>query len=256
MSIIDKMKLTGKVALITGGARGIGQCVAVGLAEAGAAVAIVDINLSEAQATAAVITAATGVRALAVRTDVTDPDDVKAMVRSVVNGLGRLDIAFLNAGIAANEPAESMAFASWKRVIDVNLTGVFLTAQAVGSWMIESKVAGSIICTASMSGHIVNVPQPQCAYNASKAGVIMLAKSLAVEWAPYHIRVNTISPGYVATAMTKAAEQWIPEWLSLIPMQRMGEPEELQSAVIYLASDASGYTTGTDIIIDGAYTCV
>ncbi len=256
MSIIEKMKLTGKVALITGGARGIGKCVATGLAEAGADVAIVDINLTEAETTAAEIAAATGARTLAVRTDVTNPDDAKAMVQSVVNGLGRLDIAFCNAGIAVNEPAESMAYASWKRVIDINLTGVFLSAQAVGAWMIANQVAGSIVCTASMSGHIVNVPQPQCAYNASKAGVIMLVKSLAVEWAPHHIRVNSISPGYIATAMTKAASQWIPEWLGLIPTHRMGEPEELQSAVLYLASDAAGYTTGTDIIVDGAYTCV
>jgi len=256
MSIIESMKLTGKVALITGGARGIGKCVATGLAEAGAAVAIADINLEEARATASEIAAATGARTLAVRTDVTDPDDAKAMVQSVASGLGRLDIAFLNAGIAVNEPAESMSYANWKRVIDVNLTGVFLTAQAVGAWMIAHKTAGSIICTASMSGHIVNVPQPQCAYNSSKAGVIMLVKSLAVEWAPYRIRVNSISPGYIATAMTKAASHWIPDWLGRIPAARMGEPEELQAAVLYLAGDAAGYTTGTDLVIDGGYTSI
>jgi NAD(P)-dependent dehydrogenase (short-subunit alcohol dehydrogenase family) len=255
MSIIDRMRLDGKVALITGGARGIGKCAAAGLAEAGAAVVIVDIDLAEAEITAAGIAAETGAAAMAVHADVTNPDDAKRMVDAAVARFGRLDIAFLNAGISCNEPAETMSYANWQRVIDINLTGVFLTAQAAGAWMIANKTPGSIICTASMSGHIVNVPQPQCAYNASKAGVIMLAKSLAVEWVGYHIRVNCISPGYIATDMTKRARQWIPDWTRLIPAGRMGLPEELQSAVLYLASDASGYTTGCDIIIDGAYTC-
>ncbi|HBP38439.1 MAG TPA: short-chain dehydrogenase [Clostridiales bacterium] len=256
MSILERMKLDGKVALVTGGARGIGRCVATGLAEAGAAVAIVDLDLAEAEKTAAAIAGETGAATLAVHTDVTDPDDAKKMVETVVARFGRLDIAFLNAGICCNEPAESMSYANWKKVIDVNLTGVFLTAQAAGAWMIANQVAGSLICTASMSGHIVNQPQPQCAYNASKAGVIMLVKSLAVEWTGHHIRVNSISPGYIATDMTKRAKQWIPDWNRQNPSQRLGLPEELQSAVLYLASDASSYTTGCDIIVDGAFTCV
>lgn len=256
MHIIDKMKLTGKIALITGGARGIGKCVAAGLAEAGASVAIVDIDLAEAEKTAAGIAAATGMPTMAVHTDVTNPEDAKAMVEKVVSQFGRLDIAFLNAGICINEPAATMSYASWKKVLDINLTGVFLTAQAVGAWMIANQVEGSIINTASMSGHIVNVPQPQCAYNASKAGVILLTKSLAVEWAPYHIRVNCISPGYISTDMTLKAVDWIPTWNSLNPSRRMGLPEELQSTVLYLASDASSYTSGSDIVIDGTFTCV
>jgi NAD(P)-dependent dehydrogenase (short-subunit alcohol dehydrogenase family) len=107
-----------------------------------------------------------------------------------------------------------------------------------------------------MSGHIVNQPQPQCGYNASKAGVIMLTKSLAAEWAPYKVRVNSISPGYIATEMTKKATDWIPAWVAATPMKRMGSPEELQGAVLYLASDASSFTTGSDVVIDGAFTCI
>lgn len=256
MSIMDKMKLNGKKALITGGARGIGKCVATGLAEAGADVAIVDIDLAEAQKTAAEIARLTGVKTLAVKTDVTNPDEARQMVETVVGEFGRLDIAFLNAGICVNEPAATMSFSAWKRVIDINLTGVFLTAQAVGAYMIAKKIAGSIINTASMSGHVVNTPQPQCGYNASKAGVIMLTKSLAVEWAPYNIRVNCISPGYIGTDMTLKATQWIPSWNSQNPSGRMGRPDELQTAVLYLASDAASYTTGSDMVIDGAFTCV
>jgi NAD(P)-dependent dehydrogenase (short-subunit alcohol dehydrogenase family) len=120
--------------------------------------------------------------------------------------------------------------------------------------MIKNR-SGSIINTASMSGHIINEPQPQSAYNASKAGVIQLTKSLAAEWAPYNIRVNSISPGYIATEMTKKATQWIPLWEERTPFKRMGNPEELQGIVLYLASEASTYTTGSDFIIDGGFTC-
>lgn len=256
MSIMEKMNLTGKNALVTGGARGIGRTAAYGLAEAGADLVIVDINLTEAAKTAADIIRDTGRRAMAVQADVTDPASVQQMIIQAAEKMGPIHIGFLNAGIAANEPAESMAYETWKKVIDVNLTGVFLTAQAIGAHMINEKIAGSIIATASMSGHVVNLPQPQCAYNASKAGVIMLVKSLAVEWAMHNIRVNSISPGYIATTMTLQSTHWIPEWESRTPFQRMGLPEELQGIVVYLASEAATYTTGSDFIIDGAYTAV
>lgn len=256
MGIIEKMKLTGKIALVTGGARGIGKCVATGMAEAGAEIAIVDIDLDAAQKTASEIASLTGMKTLAVRTNVTDPEEVKCMMETVIAHFGRLDVAFLNAGICINEPAETMSYASWKKVLDINLTGIFLTAQAVGAYMIANRVSGAIINTASMSGHVVNTPQPQSAYNASKAGVIMLTKSLAVEWAPYNIRVNCISPGYISTEMTLKSIHWIPLWNEQNPSKRMGRPEELVSAVLYLASDAAGYTTGSDLVIDGAFTCI
>ena len=254
MDIKQKFMLTGKKAFVTGGARGIGKSASIAMAQAGADIAIVDKDIEEAEKTAKEI-AAYGVKAIAVKADVSNPDDVNKMIETILSAFGTIDIAFNNAGICINEKAEEMSYESWRKVIDINLTGVFLTAQAAGRVMIKNR-KGSIINTASMSAHIVNYPQPQCAYNASKAGVIMLTKSLALEWAPYNVRVNSISPGYIATEMTKKSTHWIPTWLDLSPLKRMGEPEELQGAIVYLASDASTFTTGTDIVIDGAFTCM
>ena len=254
MGTLDSFNLTGKKAFITGGARGIGKSVALAFAEAGADVAIVDMDLDAARGTALELERY-GVRSMAVRTDVSDPADVDAMMEAVLDEFGTVDIAFNNAGICINEKAEEMTYEHWKRVIDINLTGIFLTARAAGRVMIK-KGGGSIINTASMSGHIVNVPQPQCAYNASKAAVIMLTKSLAVEWAPYNVRVNCISPGYIGTEMTLKAVDWIPQWEALTPMNRMGKPEELTAAIVYLAGYGASFTTGSDLVIDGAFTCV
>lgn len=254
MNIKEKFMLDGKKAYVTGGARGIGKSVSIALAQAGADIAIVDRDIEEAEKTAKELSTY-GVKTVAVQTDVANPDDVNKMIDTILKAFGTIDIAFNNAGICINEKAEEMSFESWKKVIDINLTGVFLTAQAAGRVMIKNG-KGSIINTASMSGHIANYPQPQCAYNASKAGVILLTKSLAVEWAQYNVRVNCISPGYIATEMTLKATNWIPVWVESTPVRRMGNPEELQGAVVYLASDASTFTTGTDIVIDGAFTSV
>lgn len=253
MNSVEKFMLSGKKTIITGGAKGIGKSIAVSFAQAGADVAIIDIDIEKAWNVVKEIEKY-GIKAIAVKTDVAKPDEVNNMVISVLNSFKTIDVLFNNAGICINENAEDMLLPSWEKVIDVNLTGVFLVAQAVGRIMIKNK-KGSIINTASMSGHIVNNPQPQCAYNASKAGVIQLTKSLAVEWAKYNVRVNSISPGYISTEMTLSAKQWISTWIENTPMKRMGLPEELNGAVIYLASDASTFTTGTDLIIDGAHTC-
>lgn len=253
MSILDQFILSGKKAFITGGARGIGKSVAMALAEAGADIAIVDLDLATAEKTAVELSEL-GVQTLAVKTDVTNPQDVDAMIDTILAAFGTIDIAFNNAGICINQSAAEMTFEAWKKVIDINLTGVFLTARAAARVMIRNR-KGSIINTASMSGHIVNEPQPQCAYNASKAGVIQLTRSLAAEWIPYNVRVNSISPGYIGTEMTLSAKQWIPGWVERTPQKRMGTPEELQGAVLYLASDAATFTTGTDLIVDGGFTC-
>lgn len=253
MNSVEKFMLSGKKTIITGGAKGIGKSIAVSFAQAGADVAIIDIDIEKAWNVVKEIEKY-GIKAIAVKTDVAKPDEVNNMVISVLNSFKTIDVLFNNAGICINENAEDMLLPSWEKVIDVNLTGVFLVAQAVGRIMIKNK-KGSIINTASMSGHIVNNPQPQCAYNTSKAGVIQLTKSLAVEWAKYNVRVNSISPGYISTEMTLSAKQWISTWIENTPMKRMGLPEELNGAVIYLASDASTFTTGTDLIIDGAHTC-
>ena len=257
MNIIDKFRLDGKSAFVTGGARGIGKSAATPFAEAGAAVAIVDVDIATAEATAAEIAAATGRRMTAIACDVTDPEQVDRMVDEVVKTYGKLDVAFCNAGICINEAAENMTYAQWSKVININLTGVFLTAQAAGRQMLKQG-GGSIINTASMSAHIVNVPQPQCAYNASKAGVIQLTKSLAVEWAARNVRVNCISPGYIGTDLTLNSPSLVPlieQWNQMSPIHRLGKPEELQAICVYLASDASPFTTGGDFVVDGAFTC-
>jgi len=253
MNILDQFKLTGKKAFVTGGARGIGKSIATAFAQAGADVAIVDLDFATAQQTAKELEQF-GVRTLAMKTDVTQPAEVNAMLETIVKAFGAVDIVFNNAGICINVKAEDMTYEQWKRIVDINLTAVFLVAQAAGKQMIKQG-HGSIINTASMSGHIVNEPQPQAAYNATKAAVIQLTKSLATEWAPYNIRVNSISPGYIGTEMTLKATQWIPLWEKRTPLGRMGKPEELQGIVLYLASDVSSYATGSDFIIDGGFSC-
>lgn len=257
MGIIEKMRLDGKKIFVTGGARGIGKNVATAFAEAGADIAIVDVDIDEAEKTAAELTEKYGIQTIAIKTDVTKPDQVDAMVELVVKTFGKLDVAFCNAGICMNIPAEEMTYEQWKKVIDINLSGVFLTAQAAGKVMLKQG-KGSIINTASMSAHIVNVPQPQCAYNASKAGVIQLTKSLAIEWAKRGVRVNCISPGYIGTELTLSSPSLKPlieQWNAMAPMGRMGRPDELQSICVYLAGDTSSFTTGSDFVVDGAFTC-
>ena len=257
MGIIEKMRLDGKKGYVTGGARGIGKCTATAFAEAGADVAIVDIDIEEAKKTAAELAEKTGRKVIAIQTDCTKKDQVDAMIETVVKELGGLDFCHNNAGICINAPAEEMTYEQWSKVIDINLNGVFLTDIAAGKYMLEHG-GGSIINTASMSAHIVNVPQPQCAYNASKAGVIQLTKSLAIEWAKRGVRVNSISPGYMATELTLSSPTLIPlieKWNQMAPMGRMGNPEELQSVCVYLAGDTSSFTTGSDFVVDGAFTC-
>lgn len=258
MSMMDAFKLDGKKAYVTGGAKGIGKSIASALADAGADVAIVDIDIDESKKTADELSGKYGIRALAIKTDVTDPDDVNNMIQTILEEFGTIDIAFNNAGITLNTPTSETTLEEWKKVIDLNLTGVFLTSQAAGKVMLENG-GGTIINTGSMSGHIVNVPQPQASYNASKAGVIHFSKSIAVEWADKNVRVNTISPGYIGTDLTLDAEELKPlieEWKELTPVKRLGEPEELQGIAVYLASDASSFVTGSDFIIDGGYTAV
>ena len=257
MGIIERMRLDGKKWFITGGARGIGKCIATALTEAGADVAIVDIDLDTAQKTARELAERNGTKVFALRADITDPADVEAMMERILKEFGRLDVAFCNAGIDVVVPVEEDTIEGWCRVINVNLNGTFLTAQAAGKAMMKNG-GGSIICTASMSAHITNIPQKECSYAASKAGVIAMARNMAIEWAAHHIRVNTISPGYMGTDLTlndPALKPLISQWEELIPVHRMGKPEELQSIAVYLAGDTSSYTTGADFLIDGGYTC-
>ena len=257
VGIIEKMRLDGKKGFVTGAARGIGKCTAKAFAEAGADVAIVDVDIQQARQAAQELASLTGRHVIAIQTDCTDQEQVSAMVDQVVCELGGLDFCHNNAGICINAPAEEMTYEQWCRVIDVNLNGIFLTDIAAGRYMLQHG-GGSIINTASMSAHIVNVPQPQCAYNASKAAVIQLTKSLAIEWAKRGVRVNSISPGYIGTELTLSSPTLAPlikQWNAMAPLGRMGKPEELEAICVYLAGDASTFTTGSDFVIDGAFTC-
>lgn len=254
--VLNKFRLDEKVAVVTGAARGLGKAMAEGLAEVGSDLVISDIDLEEAERTAEKISEKYGCKVLVTDTDVRNKDSVKEMVDRTLERFNSLDILINNAGIVINKPAEKMTYEEWNEVIDVNLNGVYLCSREASKPMIEQR-AGVIINIASMSAKIVNNPQPQSSYNASKAGVEHLTRSLAAEWAEYNIRVNCISPGYMRTEITKKFENkdYVQnKWIEPTPMKRMGEPEELKGAAIYLASEASSYMTGHSLVIDGGYT--
>ncbi|MEG1984342.1 MAG: SDR family oxidoreductase [Oscillospiraceae bacterium] len=253
MYLEEMFGLKGKVAIVTGGGRGIGQTVACGLAKAGAEVVI--LCRSGADETVKLITSDGG-KAYCVLCDVTNEKQVDRALAEILAKSGSIDVVFNNAGICIHKSTIEATIEEFRSVIDCNLTGEYIMCRAVGKIMIEKGIKGSIINMASMSGTIVNVPQWQCSYNASKAAVMHMTRSLAMEWAEYGIRVNSLSPGYIATPMSVDTPKELRDaWDPLMPMHRMGKPEELVPAVLYLAADASGYTSGSDIIVDGAYTC-
>lgn len=250
----NRFDLTGRVALVTGGASGIGLSTAQLLAQYGADIVIADINLGTAEQAIADFRAM-GRNALAVRADVTLSSEVNHMVNQALVEFGKIDILVANAGICVNTPSEDTSDEDWLRVINLNLNGVFWCCRAVGKHMLERE-SGAIVNVASMSGSVVNRPQPQAAYNASKAGVIQLTRSLAVEWATRGVRVNSVSPGYTSTELTKRGlntANWGEIWTEMTPMRRLATPEEVAYAVLYLASDTASYTTGSDLILDGGY---
>lgn len=247
---MERFRLDGKVCVVTGGARGIGRAIAVGLRDAGGIVVLADIDIDGAKR------CATEIGADAVQLDVTDEHSIERAFDTVVDRHGRLDVLVNNAGIVRNTPATETDSASWRAVMAVNLDGVFYCCRRAGQLM-SKQGGGSIVNIASMSGSIANRPQPQASYNASKAGVIHLTRSLAAEWAPNRVRVNSISPGYVATELTEAGlanEAWRDAWLEGTPMGRLATPDEIAPGVIYLASEASAFMTGSDLVIDGGYT--
>lgn len=257
--ILDRFRLDSRVALVTGGGQGIGRGYAHALGEAGAAVAVVDL-VQERADTVAHELAEKGIDAIALSTDVTQEDQVEAMVAAVVEKWGTLTIGVNNAGIGLWVDSEAMTLDEWNRIINLDLTAVWLCAKQEAQVMLKAGY-GKIINTASMSGNIVNMPQHQAAYNTAKAGVIHLTRSLAAEWATRGVRVNCISPGYTRTQLvddlvqTPEGQEMVPVWLRMTPMNRMVEVSELQGAVVYLAAEASDFTTGHDLVVDGGY-CV
>lgn len=255
MSVLSLYELSNRKAIVTGAGQGLGQAMAMALAEAGADVVIADINIDTAQQTAAEIEKL-GRKSLVVKMDVSKSDEINQAIDMVIKEFGRIDILVNNAGINRRVPAEKMSETDWRKVIDVNLTGVFLCSQAVGREMIK-QMNGKIINVASMSGMIVNKGITQTAYCAAKAGVILLTKTLAVEWAKYNIWVNSISPGWMRTSLVEsefiADKKRYQEIIEDTPMRRFGEPKELGPAVVYLASEASSFVTGENLVIDGGY---
>jgi len=248
-------ELQGLNAVVTGSSRGIGLETAVALARAGANVAVnAATSLDEAETVAARVRDL-GSDAFVVVGDVSAADDVRRMFDSVNHRWGSVDIAINNAGIVDNAAAEDMTVAQWRRMIDVNLTGVFLCAQAAGRMMIARGRGGSIVNVSSICAHIVVSPQKQCHYNAAKGGVTMLTKSLAVEWASHGIRVNAVSPGYVNTVLVARMEELHPTWEGRTPMARLGQPHEIADVITFLAGPRAGFVTGSDWLVDGGYEC-
>jgi len=253
MGVLDKFQLHGRKAFVTGGSRGLGKVAALGLAQAGADVAIVGTKLESAEAAAREIAAKTGVDAFGIEADVSDPKAVAAMMDKILARWGTVDIAFNNAGIATCANAEDVTVEEWDRVMDVNAKAVFMVSQAAAKVMLK-KNKGAIINMASMSAHIANLPQHAAHYAASKAAVLQLSKAMAAEWADRNVRVNVISPGYHKTEMAAMFADIMKEWIPRIPMGRIAEAEELAGIVVFLASDASSYMTGGEIVCDGGYT--
>lgn len=255
MKVLELFDLRGKRALVTGASSGIGKKVAQAYVQAGAHVAIAARHADALQSVADEIAADGDGRVIPMRCDVTQPDQVSDMLDRVTAELGGVDIAVCNAGIITVEGLLDMPLAEFRRVQSVNVDGVFLTAQAAARAMVRQGHGGAIITTASMSGHIINVPQQVGHYCTSKAAIIHLTKAMAVEFAPHHIRVNSVSPGYIRTELVEPLADYHRQWEPKIPLGRMGRPEELAGLYVYLASEASSYMTGSDVVIDGGYTC-
>ena len=256
MSVLDLFRLDGKKAVVTGASSGIGKRVALAYAQAGAEV-VIAARHSEALDEVTREIAATGAgEVLPIVCDVTRPEQAARMVEQVTGELGGIDIAVCNAGIVTLNGLLDMPLEEFQSIQNTNVNGVFLTAQAAARAMVRQERGGVIINTASMSGHIINIPQQEGHYCASKAAVIQLTKAMAVEFAAHKIRVNSVSPGYIRTELVEPYPEYHALWEPKIPLGRLGRPDELMGLYVYLASEASSYMTGSDIVIDGGYTCI
>ncbi|KAI9666077.1 MAG: hypothetical protein M1821_004012 [Bathelium mastoideum] len=255
---MGKFALGGKTAVVTGGARGLGREMAEGLLDAGLSrLVLMDQNQELGEKAAAALSAKTSAAIRFYKLDVRDEAAAKKAVDDAVSHLGVPQILINAAGIAeSNIDAADYDIEKFTRQININLVGTFIMAKTVANAMVKAKSGGSMVFIASMSGSIVNWPQNQCCYNASKAGVIQLAKSLSTEWARANIRVNCISPGYMDTELNRvpALEGQKNVWINMTPQKRLGNVDELNGLAVFLASDASSFMTGANVIIDGGYT--
>ncbi|CAF3536938.1 L-xylulose reductase [Fusarium graminearum] len=255
--ILDLLSLKGKVVVVTGasGPRGMGIEAARGAAEMGADVAITYASRKEgADKNVEELVKEYGVKAKAYKLNAADYNDVERFVGEVVKDFGKIDGFVANAGATANAGVIDGSAADWDHVIQIDLNGTAYCAKAVGA-LFRKQGHGSFVITSSMSGHIANYPQEQTSYNVAKAGCIHMARSLANEWRDF-ARVNSISPGYIDTGLSDFIDAETQElWRSMIPMGRNGDAKELKAAYVYFLSDASTYTTGSDLVIDGGYTC-
>jgi NAD(P)-dependent dehydrogenase (short-subunit alcohol dehydrogenase family) len=253
MAVLDAFNLTGRVSVVTGANRGIGRALSVALAEAGSDLALL-VRRPETCAPLVEEVQKLGVRAEVFAADVTDRAAVGKAADRIAEAFGRVDVLVNNAGNCVHRPALEVTEQEWHDVMDVNVTGVWNCCQAFGSSMVAAG-RGSIVNIGSISALIVNRPQWQPAYNASKAAVHQLTKSLAAEWGPAGVRVNALAPGYVKTEMAPVDEpRFRRQWIEDAPMQRYATPQELGPSLIYLASDASSFMTGSVLVIDGGYT--
>ena len=253
---LKRFSLNGKVAVVTGAAQGIGLATADALSEAGATVIIADMNPDTAAKSSQALQAK-GRKVEWEKLDVTDARAVEQVHAAIIARHGKVDILVNNAGIAlSNRPAETMDDATWLKVIDVNLNGLFWCCRTFGKSMLDMG-GGNIVNVGSMSGFIVNRPQEQAHYNASKAGVHHLTRSLAAEWATRGIRVNAVAPTYIETELTSFVYEdpkMFQHWVGGTPMNRMGRTDEIASVILFLASEASSLMTGSIVLADGGYT--